>query len=51
MICESNFHRRSNAQGLMHSTKVVVHEMHRYSVPVILDFFTKSVREASKPDA
>jgi hypothetical protein len=46
MVCDSRFHRGSDAQTGMHAAEVVVHEVNRNRVKVIFDFLAESVRES-----
>src|SRR5882672_6192727 len=48
MIGNSRFHRGSDAQGLMNSAEIVIHEIECQRVLMIFQFLRKSVSEASK---
>ena len=45
MISQSSFHRWCDAQRLVDSAKVVVHEIQRNHVPVVLQLLAESVCE------
>src|SRR5260370_5680382 len=45
VVCNSSFHSRSNAQGLMYSAEVVIHEVQRQRVLVILNLLGERIRE------
>ena len=49
MRTEPRFHRRSNAQGLMHATEVVVHMKQREHSDVIIELLAEGVRQPSEP--
>ena len=49
MLTQARFHRRSNAQGLMNTPKVVVHVKQRNHRDVIVQLLAEGIRQASKP--
>lgn len=48
MICDTRFHRRCNAQSLVHAAEIVVHEMKRDGVSQVINLLGESVCEARK---
>jgi len=49
MVANASFHSRGNAQGLMDTPEVVIHEVERHSIAQVFNLFAESVSKASKP--
>ena len=48
MIGNARFHRRRNAQSLMHSCEIVVHEMNGNGINQVLNLLRKPISKARK---
>lgn len=48
MIGHARLHRRSDAQGLMYPSKVVVHEIERKRMDMILDLLRVSIGQSGE---
>ena len=48
MICNSSFHCRRNAQGLVNAAEIVVHEVKRNRVSVVLNFLRECIGKPRK---